>query len=104
MRKPDKPHTISQNLFGYSVTRDGHRPKHFKTYESAKEWADWQNAKKKHRWGKPQDWQGSAICEDCNLTKKVVRNGEIILVTYHDREGVIYDKSPGCKFKSNEIQ
>lgn len=102
MRKPDVPHIISQNIFGFTVTRGGHRPKHFKTYDSAKDYADWHNAKKKHRWNDALDWQGSAVCEDCKLTKKVVRNGEIILVTYHDQEGIVYDKSPGCKFQNNE--
>jgi len=98
MRKPDIPYKISQGLFGFTATKNGHRPKHFKTFDSAKEWTDWMNSKKKHRWCDPTDWQGSSICEDCKLSKKVVRNGEIILITYTDLDGVIYDKSPGCKF------
>lgn len=97
---------VNEGLFGFFVSRRGKPIKTFKTYTEAREYADYYNGKKKHKWDVPSGdyFRKKYVCKDCGLVKHSRKEGGN-WYNHYTQDGITFDVAPGCKYKSrNEIQ
>lgn len=90
---------IMDTIFGWEVIRNGKPLRFFTEYHEAKEYADYFNGNKKHRWGVPVGdyFKKTHVCKDCGVIKHSRKEAGKFF-NHYTLDGIHYDVSPGCKY------